>query len=108
MNRPPGASSMARISSSRSHCRAAATRQARRSASSVWSGYPGKTDPVEARPPASATQCIAVPVTATCTLPDGRQGACWRGMPARLITVAGGGPCSIARRQASLWASGEA
>jgi hypothetical protein len=34
MNRPSGASSTARISSSRSHCRAAATRHARRSPSS--------------------------------------------------------------------------
>jgi hypothetical protein len=68
----------------------------------------GKTDPVEARPAVSATQCIAVPLTPTCTLPEGRQGACCRGMPARLITTAGAGLCSSARREASPWASGEA
>ena len=108
MNRPPGASSMARTSSSRCHCRAASSRQARRSASSTWSGYPGKTEPVDARPPESATQCIAVPVTATCTLPGGRQGSLSSGMPAMLITVAGGGLCSTARRHASWWVPGEA
>ena len=50
MKRPPGASSIARISRRRSHCRAAATRQARRSASSLWSGVARGTNCTGAKP----------------------------------------------------------